>query len=232
MLYIIGLGLNEKGISLEGAEIAKKCSKIYLENYTVDFCYKKEQVEKILGKKIEDADRNLVEGLSLVEEAKNKDLALLIYGAPLSATTHITLIEECKKEKVKCRVIYAGSVLDAVAETGLQLYKFGKIASMPNFEADSFMELVKANQSINAHSLILADIGLKFEKAIEKLENAAKKHKLKLDKVAVCERLGTDKSRIYYNKISELKNKDIQAPYCFIIPGKLHFMEEEVLEGF
>ena len=37
MLYLIGLGLNEKSISLEGLEAVKKCKKVYLEGYTVDF---------------------------------------------------------------------------------------------------------------------------------------------------------------------------------------------------
>ena len=32
MLHIIGLGLNEKGISIEGNETLKKCKKVYLEN--------------------------------------------------------------------------------------------------------------------------------------------------------------------------------------------------------
>ena len=41
MLYLIGLGLNEKGISLEGLEVIKKCRKVYLEEYTVNFPYKK-----------------------------------------------------------------------------------------------------------------------------------------------------------------------------------------------
>jgi diphthine synthase len=52
LLYLIGLGLNEKGISLEGLESVKKCTKVYLEGYTVDFPYGIELLEKILGKKI------------------------------------------------------------------------------------------------------------------------------------------------------------------------------------
>jgi diphthine synthase len=244
MLYIIGLGLNEKGISLEGLEAIKKCSKLYLENYTVNFPYSSEELEKVinsqlrlhdtsltsaksLGKKIINATREVVESNELIKEAKKGDIALLVYGSPLTATTHITLIEEAKKEKVKYEIIYNASVLDAIAETGLQLYKFGKIASIPNFEANSFAEIVKDNQKINAHSLILVDIGMNFEDAIRRIEKVAGK-----SKIVVCSMLGTRKKKIFYGEIDKLKNKKIEAPFCMVIPSKLHFVEEEVLESF
>jgi len=108
----------------------------------------------------------------------------------------------------------------------LQLYKFGKITSIPNFEADSFIETIKENKKINSHSLILIDIGLEFGDAIRRLEKIAK------GKIVVCSKLGTKEKKIFYGNLNELKEKKIEAPFCFIIPGKLHFMEEEVLESF
>ncbi len=227
MLYIIGLGLNEKSISLEGIEAIEKCEKVYLENYTVEFHYDIEKLEVIAGKKIIIANRELVESNRLIREAKKENVALLVYGSPLTATTHITLIQEAKKQKVGYEIIYNASVLDAAAETGLQLYKFGKITSIPNFEADSFIDVVKENQKINSHSLILVDIGLEFRDAIKRLEKVAEKNK-----IVVCSKLGTKESKIFYGAIRELKNKEVKAPYCFIIPSKLHFIEKEVLEGF
>jgi diphthine synthase len=236
MLYIIGLGLNEKGISLEGIESLRKCRRVYLENYTVNFPYSSEKLEKAIGKKIINADREFVESNGIVKEAKKEDIALLVYGSPLTATTHITLIQEAKKQKVKYEIIYSASVLDAVAETGLQLYKFGKTASMPkwqkNFTPDSFMEIVKENMKINSHSLILIDISLELEDAINELEESAKKHKIRIDKIIICSGLGTSKKKIIYGKLNELKRKKIAKPYCIIIPSKLHFVEEEVLESF
>ena len=150
MLYLIGLGLNEKGISLEGLEAVKKCEKVYLESYTVDFLYPKENLEKIIGKKISISDREFVENLKILDEAKNVDIALLVYGSPLMATTHITINEEAEKRKVGVKVIQAASVFDAVAETGLQLYKFGKIISIPkwqeNYNPESFVNIIKENK--------------------------------------------------------------------------------------
>jgi diphthine synthase len=232
MLYIIGLGMNEKGLSFEGIEAVEKCDRIYLENYTVEFPYNIEELEKITGNKITGIGREIAESDRLIKEAKQEDIALLVYGSPLTATTHITLIEEAKKQKVEYKVIYNASVLDAVAETGLQLYKFGKITSIPAFEADSFIEVVKENKKINAHSLILADIGLEFRNAVDRLEKAIKKEKINADKIVVCERLGTKEKKIFYKSLEELKDKKIDTPFCFVIPAKLHFMEQEVLEGF
>jgi|TARA_Y100000310_G_scaffold121029_1_gene119804 diphthine synthase len=237
MLYLIGLGLNVNGISKEGLEITSRCKKIYLDEYTVDLPYSPNELVEVIGKTIEFADRDFVEGLSIVDEAKKKDVALLVYGSPLTATTHITLIEEANAAGIKHKVIHGASIIDGVADTGLQLYKFGKIASMPawkeSFTPTSFMEVVKENQSINAHSLILIDIGLDFQDALEQLEESAKSEKVKLGKVVVCQRLGTRNSKFFYKEISELKEfTGVRKPYSIIIPGKLHFVEKNILEGF
>jgi len=236
MLYIIGLGLNEKGMSVQAIEAIEKSKKIYLETYTVDFPYTINKLEKIIKKKIIKVDRKIVESDFLIKEAKKQDIALLVYGSPLFATTHSTLIMDCKKQKIKTKIIYSASVFDAISETGLQLYKFGKISSMPawkkNYEPVSFLDYVIENQKINAHSLILVDIGLEFNKAVKQLEIACNKKNIKINKLIVCSNLGTNKSKIFYNTISNLKNKKITNPFCFIIPGKMHFLEQEIIEEY
>ena len=237
MLYIIGLGLNVDGISKYGLSVVKRCKKIYLENYTTDFPYTIGELESVVEKKIIPADRKFVESFELIDKAKKMDIALLVYGSPLTATTHISLIQEAKKCKLRHKIIYNSSVMDAVAETGLQLYKFGKIASMPkfnekkNFTPDSFMKIIQENNSINAHSLILIDIGLEFQEALKQLKESSKKYKIKLDKIILCQSLGTKYRKISYKSIKKLKEyKNVKKPYCMIIPSKLHFMEKEVLE--
>ena len=161
---------------------------------------------------------------------------MLVYGSPLTATTHISLIAEAKKRKIKIKIIHGASIFDAVAETGLQLYKFGKITSMPgwekNFAPESFIDVVKENLSINAHSLILVDIGLDFQKALEQLEISARNKKLKLEKIIVCSKLGMKNQEIFYGEIRKLKKKKIEVPFCFIISTKVHFVEEEYLKTF
>lgn len=238
MLYLIGLGLHINGISKQALEIVKKCKKIYLESYTVNFPYPKAQLENVINKKIFFADREKVEGLEIVDESKKKDVALLVYGSPFFATTHITLIQEAEEIGIRYKIIHNASVFEAVSETGLQLYKFGKITSIPkwetqkNYTPDSFIEIIKQNQSINAHTLILVDIGLNFENALEQLEISSKKYDLKLGKIIICQALGTKDQRIIYKKIDQLKEVRIKKPYCIIIPDKLHFNEKEILKEF
>jgi diphthine synthase len=187
MLYITGLGLNTEGINKEGLSAIDKCVKIYLEGYTVDFPYPIEKLEKVIGKKIIKLVREDVEGDKLVKEAGKEDICLLVYGSPLFATTHTSLIMDAKKAGIETRIIYNASIFDAIAETGLQLYKFGKITSMPawkkSFTPDSFLNIVKENLSINAHSLILTDIGLSLKDALSQLEISAKNKEMKLERL-------------------------------------------------
>ncbi|PJE81821.1 diphthine synthase [Candidatus Pacearchaeota archaeon CG10_big_fil_rev_8_21_14_0_10_32_42] len=237
MLYLIGLGLNESGISKEGLTALSKCKKVYLENYTVDFPYTEHQLEEMIGKRVSLASREKVENLSLIDEAEKLNIALLVYGSPLSATTHITLINECRASGIKYRIIHGASIFDAIAETGLQMYKFGKTASMPkwqkNFKPESFIEIVKENQSINAHSLVLVDIGLEFKNAFEQLKISAKNQDVQLSDLVICQSLGTKNKKILYRELDELdKFSGVIKPYCIIIPSKLHFLEKETLDRF
>ncbi|MBI2628690.1 diphthine synthase [Candidatus Pacearchaeota archaeon] len=136
MLYIIGLGLDINGISLHGKKILKsaKLKKVYLECYTVEFPYSTKELEKELKIKVIEADREFIESEKIINEAKENDIVLLVYGSPLSATTHISLINSAKKQKVKYKILYSGSIFDAVAECGLSLYKFGKTTSLPHWQ--------------------------------------------------------------------------------------------------
>jgi len=233
MFYLIGLGLSEKGLSIEALEILKKCKKVYVENYTSEFPYPIHRLEDKIGKPISSLTRMMVEAEKFVEEAKKINIAMLVYGSPLAATTHISLILKCKNENIPYQVIHNTSIFDAVSETGLQIYKFGKTASMPawneKYKPDSFVKLIKYNRKMGAHTLILVDIGLTFHQALKQLEEALK-GQVKVGKIVVCSRLGTNESRIFYDTMDELVGKEVYAPFCIIIPEKLHFLEEEALE--
>ena len=229
MLNIISTGLNANSLTAEALDAIKTSDKVYLENYTVDFPYSLEQLEKTISKKITPLAREQVESEKIVEQAKNQNISLLIYGDALSATTHIQLLLAAKKQKIKYKVFHNASILTAIAETGLQIYKFGKTASMPkfrkNYKPKSFVDIIKDNLKIKAHTLLLIDIGLPIGEALEQLE----KTNLKLDKLIICSQLGVD-SKIFYDKIEKLKIQNTTAPFCIIIPSDLHFTEQEFLE--
>ena len=104
------------------------------------------------------------------------------------------------------------------------------------FTPDSFMKIIQENLSINAHSLLLVDIGLPFNSALQQLEKAAENYNIKLKKIIICQALGTKHSKIIFKDIKELikdkKKFNIKSPYCIILPAKLHFFEKEILESF
>ncbi len=233
VFYLIGLGLNLKSLSVEALEVLKKCNRVYLESYTVDFPYSIKDIEKVIGKKIEELGREEVENEGFIDSAKKENIALLVYGNPLSATTHISLILKCKKEGIDYKVLHNASILDAIAETGLQLYKFGKTASMPawkeSYKSNSFIEVIKENLKIKAHTLLLVDIGLSSENALEQFEQVCKKRNMNLGKIIICSQIGVD-SKIYYDTLEKLKKKKIKMPFCIIIPSEMHFLEKEALE--
>ena len=228
--------MNQNSISLEAFETLKTCDKIYLENYTVDFPYPIKKLESEYNIKIEELDRTKIENESIIKKAKNKAIALLIYGDTLSATTHIQLILECKKQKIPYQIFHNASILTTVAETGLSLYKFGKTASMPNWDEHknkptSFMTYIKDNLHTLSHTLILTDIGLKIKDAITQLQESSKKTGISLsEKIIAISNAGTEKQKIFYDILSTLKDKKISMPFCLIIPTELHFLEQEALE--
>lgn len=228
--------MNKNSISADALEILKSCDRIYLENYTVNFPYPIEGLEKSYGVKIEELAREKVEDESVLEEAKTQDIALLVYGDSLSATTHTQLILECKKQKIPYQIFHNASIMTTIAETGLQLYKFGKTTSMPNWKEHtnkptSFMYVVKENQSIKAHTLILTDIGLEVRSAIAQLLEASEKENLALPgKIIAYSNAGTPNQKIFYNTPTNIRDQEVKMPFCLIIPGELNHMEEEALE--
>lgn len=232
MFYLIGLGLNENSITKEAEEALKKCKKVYLENYTINFPYKTDK----LGIKFEELERGKVEGEEVVLEARKDNVALLVYGSPLIATTHISLILRAEKEKIPFKILHNASVFDAIAETGLQNYKFGKTASLPSWKDKgkslSFVKIIKDNQKIDAHTLLLVDMNFELDDALSQLNEAFIEQKVNINKIVICSRLGTKDSKILYGKIEDLKKEKLSLPICLIIPGKMHFLEEEALKRF
>lgn len=233
MLSLVGLGLNEHGYSKEAQIAISKADKVYFDSYTIEFPYEISAIEKQFeGKKFIPAGREFVESLSFLKEAKTKNIALVVYGSPLMATTHTVIVKEAREKGIKLDIIQGPSIFDAIAETGLQPYKFGRTTSLPNFPADSYVDSIKQNNEAGNHSLILVDIGMTFENALKRLNEDLKNKKMKISKILVCSRLDLKDGRIFYGEPEKLKSHKILAPFCFVIPGKLHFLEKEFIESF
>lgn len=237
-LYLIGIGLgNEKDISLRGLETIKKCDKIYLESYTSKLQCNVNNLEKLYGKKVITATRSMIEeGMdNILNEAKKKNIALLVIGSVFAATTHINYLIEAKKQNVKVEIIENVSIFTAVGLTGLSLYNFGKVTSIPfdNKNVDVTINVIKENLKSNMHTLVLLDI--KDERLMsinEALSYLNLKGISENQLVVGCAGLGNKDFQIKTGKLSELiRFKFNIYPQCLIIPAKkLHFVEEEALE--
>lgn len=248
MLYLIGIGLAEpEDVSVKGLQIAKKCAKTYLESYTSKLSCSHEELEKIYGKKIILANRAFVEDAKqLLDEAKKQDVALLVIGDPFCATTHWDIMQRAKELGIKTEVVHNASIINAIGATGLQVYKFGKTTSMPfpteKFEPETAYDIIKENKSIEAHTLILLDLRpeenkyLSVNEAIEILRKIERKRNEKVflpnDLCVGVARLGFKDQKIISGTVKEVFDVDFgAAPHALIVPGKLHFVEEEALQA-
>lgn len=262
-LYMIGIGLaDEKDITVKGLEIVKKSSKIFLEFYTSRLLCPIEKLEELYGKKIILADRNLVEkdAEKIVDPAKNEDVAFLVIGDPMGATTHTDLMLRAKENDVKVEVIPNASILTAIGIVGLELYKYGKTTSIvfpqENWKVEAHYDVIKENQKSGLHTLCLLDIkikeqskeNMKADKAVYEeprfmtvnegiqslldIESERKEGIFTEDTLCIgCARLGSSDPTIIAGKAKELLKADFGGPlHSLIVPGKLHFMEEDALK--
>ena len=164
----------------------------------------------------------------------------------MAATTHIDLVLRAEKLGINVKIIHSSSIFSAVGETGIQLYKFGKTTSIvfpeKNYFPESPYDAVNDNLKMNLHTLCLLDIksdedrymtvndGIKILLQIEgkRGEGGFTKETLCVG----CARLGGDET-IKFGTAGELMKADFgKPPHVLIIPGKLHFVEEESLLRF
>jgi diphthine synthase len=248
MLYLIGIGLSWKDLSMKALEALNICEEVYLEGYTSVSDFTPLQLQRLLGKPVHVLDRKQVEeDMLFLGDAEVKNAALLIYGDPLAATTHQEILQLAKKRNISVKVIHAPSVFTAVAETGLSLYRFGKVASIPiaekGYAPESFFDVLKENLSVEAHTLFLLDLKPdqnKFLTIPEAIKQLLEINKKKRDNIFTEEslcvgvaRLGTENAFWKAGKALELTKVDFgNPPFCLIVPAKLNHKEQEYLSSF
>ena len=225
MLYLIGIGLSDGDISLKAIDAMKRCSKLYCEQYTGEWLGSMEELEKIAGKGINVLRREQAESDFLINESEDADIALLVTGDSLAATTHFELVSACRKHGIGAEIIHAPSIYTAVAESGLQLYKFGRTTTLVNnSDAASPFDVIRQNMGAGMHTLVLLDIGMTASQAAKLLQRIALP-----EKIVACIRLGSREQRIVYDSAENIA-KSGASPAALIVPGKLNFKEEEFLE--
>ncbi|KAK1443263.1 diphthine synthase [Babesia gibsoni] len=173
---LVGLGLGAvEDITLRGLKTVQAADSVYLEIYTSSLIDSTlQELESFFGKRILEADRICVEERidSILSDAKDKNVVLLVAGDPLSATTHCDLCLRAMKAGVEVEVVHNASIINSIGITGLQLYRFGEVVSIPFFEENwkpvSFYGKIVSNIKANMHTLCLLDIKVK-ERSVENL---------------------------------------------------------------
>lgn len=248
MLYIIGLGLyDEDDISIKGMKTLKRCDRIFAEFYTAKLKDQKlSTIREKTGKDVKILAREEIEeDMTPLKYAQGEDVALLVPGDPLVATTHSNLILEARKKNIKTRIIHSSSIFSAAPGlAGLQIYKFGKTTTIPFPEKNYFPHspylTIKDNLEYNAHTLILLDIKAeenRYMSANEGLEYLLRVEKERRENIidlntlaVVLARVGSSDPLIRADLIKRLIVEDFGRPlHCLIIPSTLHFLEAEYL---
>lgn len=247
MLYIIGIGLKPEHITQEAISAIKKCEIVFLETYTSTYSTGTvKDLQSLIGKKVFQLDREYVEQKSheMLATARNNNVAFLVYGNALSATTHIQLLLDAKKAGVKCSVLAGISVFDFLTFTGLDQYRFGRTATIvapkENYSPRSFYDIIAANHSAGMHALCLLDIEAEKNKlmgikeGIEILEKIESERTAKILQNSVLIGIagaGSEKMEICVGKIPNMKKfKFTQFPQSLVVAAELNEKEREALE--
>jgi len=244
-LYLVGLGLHDEGdLSLKGLEALKKAERVYFESYTSFFNGSPEELSRLIGKEIITLKRRDLEEHPEDNVLKAGDAALLVMGDPLAATTHSDLILRAKKAGVNVKVIHSSSIQSAIAETGLQLYKFGRTVTIAYPEGKYFplspYDYLQENKTRGLHTLCLLDVKAEENRymtvpeavrLLERMEEEKKQKQFGKDTLCVgAARIGGEDAVIRYGPAEKLAALDFGGPpQILIVPGRLHYMEEEML---
>ena len=247
MLWFVGLGISGfKSIPSEALDVLSKADIVYLEQFTSPIG--KSDLTKIKNATKGEfilAKRWLVEdGSEILKNAKKKKVALLAYGDPYIATTHIELRTRAIEEKIKTHSIHASSSLTSmIGECGLHFYKVGRIATIMS-EMKSLTTpyyVIYKNIIEGNHTVLLLeynqdkDFFLDPKDALNGLLETEKGQIRNVISsstyVIVASRIGFKDQSIISGKISSLKKTDFgKPPHTVIIPGRLHFTESDALK--
>jgi len=243
-LSLISIGLaDERDLSQRAIQEARGCDTLYAELYTTILDTDLERLGALMGKPVKPLTRSQLEEGSegLLEEARRGRVGVLVGGDCLTATTHVSLLLDAAKKGIPTRVIHGSSVLTAVAETGLSLYKFGRTVTLPLPERappDTVLRTLRENREHGLHTLVLLDIDAEegrnqtIPQALRTLLEAEDPESFNPDTLIVAAaRLGWKDQTVRAGKATEIATLDLgPPPHVIIVPGDLHFIEAEALK--
>ncbi len=250
-LALVGLGLyDDEGITVRGLKELEDADLVFAESYTSALAEGSiERLSAKTGKSITVVGRREVEDAKgILDQAARRRVVVLVPGDPLTATTHMDLRLRAARLGIETFIVNGVSALTAVPGLlGLQHYKFGRTTTIP-FPAEGYSptspyEVVQENLSRGLHSLVLLDIDAEnsnFMTAnqglhlLSDMERRMSANLLSEETLAcVVARAGHPDSIVRAGAFGNLEREDFGPPlHTIVIPGKLHFMEEDALREF
>jgi diphthine synthase len=250
MLWFVGTGINGyRGLSIAAVDVLNKCHIVYVERFTSGLSEDDlEGLNSILSIQVKPVERWFVEdGREILEAARTKDVALMSYGDPLIATTHIELRARAANNSVKTAVLHAASgILSIIGEAGLHVYKIGRIVTMMSgpYSAISVYNTIFENLLVGSHTLILTEYSHNDENKEPFFLDPTSVFKMLLDAerdqkyqifsedtfVVVASRVGMQDQEIRSGKVKSLITMDFgNGPHSVVVTGALHFTEAHAL---
>lgn len=231
MLYLIGLGLDDGEITQKGIKALENVERAFAEFYTNTETVNIEELEEETGTEIQKLSRQEVERRDrILESAEKHHTAFLVSGDPLTATTHYDIKHRAEEKGIETEVIHAPSIFTSIAETGLNVYKFGRTVTLPGDSApDSIGEYIQGNDSIGLHTLVLLDIDYPADEAARKLIQIDSD--LSDREVTILERANDETQQVSVMRLDEVREKEFgETPHSIIIIGETSHKEEEFLD--
>jgi diphthine synthase len=249
-LYIVGAGLSSDLVTLRGIRILKGSDVVFMDSYTSILT--NSDLESIIGKRIIKLRRadleERFEDVLFKPVLQGLNVALIVPGNPLDATTHVSLVVEAYRRNIAFEVVPApGIIPNALSMSGLMVYKIGKITTLTYPKNGSLSDypydVIKDNDLRNLHTVLLLEIDVENDVVMDirdavdillKLEDMRMEGVISIDRKAVAvSGLGGPNQRICFNSLDKLKTlPEHSGPHTLVLTSpKLHFMEEEALKA-
>ncbi len=251
MLALVGIGLDAKDISVKALEFLKNAQVIYADTYTsITSSESLKYIREDTGKEIIPISRSHMEERlgDTIKDASRFDIAILVIGDPLVATTHHIILEEAARRGIESRVFHSSSIFSAgIGESGLDIYKFGPTTTVPfwseHYKPTSFIDVIAKNLSNGEHTLVLFDLNQPTGTAPMSIEQAT--HIINMadrggvlgpeKKVLILADIGRASQSIKYIEFSRVPGLagDLSGRILsMIVPSQMSFAEEESVKRF
>ena len=251
MLALVGIGLDAKDISIKALEFLKNAQIVYADTYTsITGSESLKYISDATGKEIIPISRSHMEEklADTIKDASRLDVAILVIGDPLVATTHHIILDEAASRGIETRVFHSSSIFSAgIGESGLDIYKFGPTTTIPfwseHYKPTSFMDVIARNLANKEHTLVLFDLNsptgtapMSIEQAKQIINMADKEGILAPEKkVLILADIGRASQSIKYIEFSKIPSlaRDLSGRMLsMIVPSQMSFAEEESVKRF